>query len=278
MIPVGWLLPNLKTRPHPMLAKDTVRYVGDAVAVVVAEDRYTGARRRRSGRGRLRAAAARSPTPRRAVAKGAPLRCTTRRRRQRRVRLGDRRPASGPTTRSRSAAHTASIELRNNRLIPHAIEPRSALADFDPTTGKLDAAPDHPEPARPSPADDAGVARPARAQDARDRARGGRRLRLARSPTTPTRRSSSFCSMQLGRPVKWTATRSETNLTDAHGRDHVTKAAIALDADHRIIGLSVDTYADLGRLPLDLRARGADLSLRHAALRRSTTSRRSTAT
>ena len=40
MLPVGWLLPDLKTPPHPILANDKVRYVGDAVAVVVAEDRY----------------------------------------------------------------------------------------------------------------------------------------------------------------------------------------------------------------------------------------------
>ncbi len=80
------------------------------------------------------------------------------------------------------AAHTAEIVLRNNRLIPHAIEPRSALADFDPDDGQADAAADHPEPARPSPADDARLDRPARAQDARDRARGGRRLRLEDRP------------------------------------------------------------------------------------------------
>ena len=41
LVPVGWLLPDLKTPPHPILAIDTVRHVGDAVAVVVASDRYT---------------------------------------------------------------------------------------------------------------------------------------------------------------------------------------------------------------------------------------------
>ena len=40
VVPVGWLLPDLKTPAHPMIAADTVRHVGDAVAVVVAEDRY----------------------------------------------------------------------------------------------------------------------------------------------------------------------------------------------------------------------------------------------
>ena len=57
---------------------------------------------------------------------------------------------------------------------------------------------------------------------------------------------ASWCSMQLGRPVKWTATRSEANLTDAHGRDHVTEAEMGLDEKGRIIGSRVKTYAAMG--------------------------------
>jgi carbon-monoxide dehydrogenase large subunit len=52
--------------------------------------------------------------------------------------------------------------------------------------------------------------------------------------------------MQVDRPVKWTATRTETNLTDAHGRDHVTKAELALDENGKILGLRIDTYAAMG--------------------------------
>src|SRR5262249_2835845 len=51
---------------------------------------------------------------------------------------------------------------------------------------------------------------------------------------------------RLGVPVRWTADRSESFQTDAHGRDHVTHAAMAFDANHKIIGLKVKTIANLG--------------------------------
>src|SRR3981189_2824718 len=53
-------------------------------------------------------------------------------------------------------------------------------------------------------------------------------------------------SKKVGRPVKWTGDRSEAFLTDAHGRDHLTKAEMAFDQDNRITGLRVKTYANLG--------------------------------
>ncbi len=276
MIPVGWLLPNLKIPPHPMLAKDTVRYVGDAVAVVVAEDRYVA---RDAAdlvevdyeplpRGHRRRAARSRPARRRS---------TTRRRRTSRS-TGRSATAQRTDDAFAKAAHTASIELRNNRLIPHAIEPRSALANFNPTTGKLTL---HLTTQNPHvhrllmtlaslglPEHKMRVIAPEVGGGF-----GSQDLSLRR-----TRRSSSFCSMQLSRPVKWTATRSETNLTDAHGRDHVTQAPRSRSTPTTgSSGCAVDTYAAPRRLPLDLRARDPDLSLRHAALRRSTTSRRSTA-
>ncbi|MEP2830777.1 xanthine dehydrogenase family protein molybdopterin-binding subunit [Parvibaculum sp.] len=55
-----------------------------------------------------------------------------------------------------------------------------------------------------------------------------------------------FASKMLGRPVKWTADRSESFLSDTQGRDHVTEAALALDKDGKILGVQVDTIANLG--------------------------------
>ena len=57
---------------------------------------------------------------------------------------------------------------------------------------------------------------------------------------------AAWAARELGRPVKWTGERSETFLADVMGRDHVTEAALALDADHRIIGLKVETTANMG--------------------------------
>ncbi|MET0849912.1 MAG: xanthine dehydrogenase family protein molybdopterin-binding subunit [Candidatus Rokuibacteriota bacterium] len=56
----------------------------------------------------------------------------------------------------------------------------------------------------------------------------------------------SWASRQLKRPVRWTATRREAYMTDAHGRDHVTEAAMAMSQDGKILGLHVKTTANLG--------------------------------
>ena len=55
-----------------------------------------------------------------------------------------------------------------------------------------------------------------------------------------------WASKKVGRPVKWTGDRTEAFLTDAHGRDHLTKAEMAFDKDNKITGLRVKTYANLG--------------------------------
>ena len=56
----------------------------------------------------------------------------------------------------------------------------------------------------------------------------------------------AWAARRVGRPVKWTAERSESFLTDAHGRDHATKAEMALDKDGKILALRVKTIANLG--------------------------------
>jgi carbon-monoxide dehydrogenase large subunit len=55
-----------------------------------------------------------------------------------------------------------------------------------------------------------------------------------------------WASKQVGRPIKWTADRSEAFLSDAHGRDHLTTAELALDKDHKFIGFRIHTTANLG--------------------------------
>ena len=55
-----------------------------------------------------------------------------------------------------------------------------------------------------------------------------------------------WASKEIQRPIKWTAERTESFLTDAHGRDHSTKAEMAFDADGKIVGLRAHTYANLG--------------------------------
>src|SRR5262245_41651495 len=56
----------------------------------------------------------------------------------------------------------------------------------------------------------------------------------------------AFAARRLRRPVKWVATRSECFLADNQGRDHITRAELALDADGQFLALHVDTMANLG--------------------------------
>ena len=75
-----------------------------------------------------------------------------------------------------------------------------------------------------------------------------------------------WAAKKVGRPVKWTGDRTEAFLTDAHGRDHVTNAEMAFDADSKFLGLRVKTHRQSRRLHVDLLVVGADLSLRDAAV------------
>ena len=85
----------------------------------------------------------------------------------------------------------------------------------------------------------------------------------------------TWAAGKLRRPVKWTADRSESFMSDAHGRDHDSTAEMALDADGKFLALRVTHAVQHGRLSQHLRALRADLSLRDAARRRATRPRRS---
>ncbi len=242
VVPVGWLLPEIKMPPHPILAHERVRYVGDAVAVVVAENRYI----------------ARDAVdlidvdyeplsavvhPARAIEDGAPqLHDEAERNIAFDWEIGDRAAVEAAFD---SAPHTVRVQLRNNRLIPNAIEPRSALADFDDSTGQLTLRMTSQNPhihrllmslaSLGLPEHKIHVIAP--------EVGGGFGSKIHHYPDEAI---TAWCSMQLKRPIKWTATRSEANLTDAHGRDHATTADMALDADGRILALRVKTFAAMG--------------------------------
>src|SRR5690606_27515808 len=61
-----------------------------------------------------------------------------------------------------------------------------------------------------------------------------------------------WAARRLKRPVKWYGDRSETFVSDCHGRDHVTKCRMALDADARILGVKIDNIANLGAYLSDM--------------------------
>ena len=144
-----------------------------------------------------------------------------------------------------NAAHVTRKDLRNNRLIPNALEPRAAIGDYTPASGTATLYPtsQNPHMARKIIAETMGFV-------------GEHNLRVI-SPDLgggfgskifiyPEECACLWASRRVGRPVKWVATREESFLCDAHGRDHVSTATLALDEDHRFTALKVETVANLG--------------------------------
>ena len=239
LLPVGWLLDSLQQVDHPILADDRVRYQGDAVAVIVAEDRYTAHDARDAievDYERLNATA----DPATSLEDGAPQLHEP-------GNLAfDWEIGSGPSTDKafENAAHTARLELENQLLIPNAMEPRAAIADYHPGTDQLDVymttqnphlhrllmagVIGHPENKLRVKAPEVGGGFGSKIHHYADEA------------------LVAWTAKALGRPVKWTATRSETYQTDAQGRGHVTEAELAMDEAGNITGLRVDTIANIG--------------------------------
>jgi aerobic carbon-monoxide dehydrogenase large subunit len=160
------------------------------------------------------------------------------------------RPADYDAVAAR-AHKIVTIELINNRVVPVPLEPRGCLADYSAATGRLTVY-----------APSQGGRRIQRALSRILFAGDGSRVRMvshdtgggfgARSKTYAETVALSFASKTLGRPVKWLGDRSETFLSDTHGRDQVNQAELAFDAGWRIIGYRLETLLNLGAFASDV--------------------------
>lgn len=241
-VPCAWNLPNanLKLPPHPMLASDTVRYVGDGVAMVVATSR----------------AAARDAVdlidvdydplpavvdPEQAAQPGAPqlhadvpnnLALTWT------VSGGDAEQAF------RDAPVTVSQRIVQQRLLPTAMEPRAAVASYNAGTGQLTlwATSQNPHIHRflcsvmlQMPEHHIRVISPD--------VGGGFGSKI---PAYADEALVAFAAKTLGRPVKWTEDRSENYKVTTHGRDHIEHVELCGTTDGTITGLRTTVYAGLG--------------------------------
>jgi len=144
-----------------------------------------------------------------------------------------------------AAAHIVRQRLTNSRLAAVAMEPRSALASYDRATDDLTlwVTSQNPHVHRLiMGAFVLGVPEHKFRVIAPDVGGGfGSKIFIY-----PEECALAWATKQIGRPVKWTATRSESFLTDAQGRDHVSDVELALDAEGHILGLRVKTIANLG--------------------------------
>jgi len=246
-LPCGWLITDvngqpMKEPPHPVLAQGKVRYVGDHVAVVIAET----AQQARDAAEKIEVDYEVLPSVVRAGdarSKGAPTlhdiapdnTCYV-------WGLGDKAAVDKAMA---SAAHVTTLEFVNNRLIPNAIEPRAANAVYSRADDgyTLYVASQNPHVERllmtafvlGLPEHKVRVVAP-------DVGGGfGSKIFLYAEEVVLT-----WAAKQLNRPIKWTADRSESFQSDAHGRDHVTKAELGMDKNGKFTALRVTTTANLG--------------------------------
>jgi len=142
------------------------------------------------------------------------------------------------------AAHVARVELVNNRVVVNAMEPRAALAAYDPGTERttLWTCNQGPQVHREVIAGILGVPERTIRVITPD-VGGGFGMK---GMIYPDQALVVWLARVVGRPVKWVAERSEGFLADTQGRDLVSTVELALDADHRFLGLRVRTVAGLG--------------------------------
>jgi len=245
-LPCGWQINNLDGTPmkepkHSVLAEGKVCYVGDHVALVVAE---TAAQAKAAAHlinvdyeiltAVVDTATADKATT--AVHDIAPDNvCYV-------WGCGDKAATDAAFTK---AAHVTKLSFSNNRLIPNAIEPRAANAAYDRAGDAytLYVSNQNPHVERllmtafvlGLPEHKVRVVAP-------DVGGGfGSKIYLYAEETALV-----WASKRVGRPIKWTAERSESFLSDAHGRDHVTTAELALDKNGKFLALRVHTTANMG--------------------------------
>jgi aerobic carbon-monoxide dehydrogenase large subunit len=246
-LPCGWAVKfkdgsPMKEPPHPILAQGKVRHVGDPVAVVIAQTKEQAseagdlveisyktlpavtdaAETLKPGKPQLFDAA-----PNNLCYDWA---------------IGEKAPVDAAFAK---AHHVTKLDIVNNRLVPNAMEPRAYIGEFDSGTGDytLYTTCQNPHAIRllmgafvlHLPEHKLRVVAP-------DVGGGfGSKIYHYAEEAVVT-----WAAGQLARPVKWTAERAESFVSDAQGRDHITHAELALDRDGRFLALKVSTVANLG--------------------------------
>ena len=243
----GWMIHSkdgtpMKAGPHPALAQGKVRYVGDHVAVVIAEtlgEAKDAAEAIRIDYEVLPAEVDTATAQRQGAAvihDVAPDNTVYR------WHLGDKAKTDAAFA---AAKHITKIDLTNNRLAPNPMEPRSAIGEYDSGDGAftLYTTSQNPHVARLVLSAFIGIAPENKLRVIAPDVGGGfgSKIFIYAEETVCV-----WAAKKVGRPVKWTSDRTEAFLSDAHGRDHVTHAELATDETGKITALKAKTVANLG--------------------------------
>jgi carbon-monoxide dehydrogenase large subunit len=243
----GWMIHSkdgapMKMAPHPALATGKACHVGDAVAVVVAQtlaQAKDAAEKVKCDYEVLPSVA----DPAKAQAKGAPqIHEAAPDNTIYQWHLGD---AGAVEAAFRSAKHVTRLDIRNNRLVPNAIEPRAAIGEYDAGSDSFTLwnTSQNPHVARLVISAFVGVAPEHKLRVIAPDVGGGFGSKIFIYPEEVV---ALWASKRVGAPVKWVADRSEAFLCDAHGRDHVTHAEMAFGDGGKILALKAKTIANLG--------------------------------
>ncbi len=243
----GWMIHSkdgspMKGGAHPALAHGKVRYVGDHVAVVIAD---TLAQARDAAEkivvdyGVLPAAADMAA----ARKAGAPtIHDVAPDNQVYDWHLGDKAATDAAFA---QAKHVTRLDIVNNRLVPNAMEPRAAVGEYDSGTDSLTlyTTSQNPHVARLVLSAFIGLAPEHKFRVIAPDVGGGfgSKIFIYAEETVCV-----WAARKCGRAVKWTADRTEAFLSDAHGRDHVTHAEMATDANGKITAVRVATKANMG--------------------------------
>jgi len=252
-LPCGWdlrkaknipgVVQDLAMVPHMPLTADAARHVGDPVAVVIADSQGAAVDAAEKVRVDWEPLPAVTATDRASAPGAAQLHADAAGNVAFRWALGD----AAATDAAFKTAGVTVVKKRivNQRLVANAMEPRACAARFEPATGELTlwVTSQNPHVHRLLMcAFVLGIPEHKVRVIAPDVGGGfGSKIFLYNEEVV-----CSWASRKLGRPVRWTATRREAYQTDAHGRDHVTEAELALSRDGRMLGLRVKTTANLG--------------------------------
>ncbi|RUX05620.1 xanthine dehydrogenase family protein molybdopterin-binding subunit [Mesorhizobium sp. M2A.F.Ca.ET.037.01.1.1] len=243
----GWMIHSKDGTPMKMgawspLAVDKVRYVGDAVVIVVADTK---------GQARDAAEAVEITYKElkavveatKAIQPGAPqVHAEAENNLIFDWELGDGKATDAAI---KSAAHVTRMKIVNNRLVPNAMEPRAALGHYDKAEDHYTCwtTSQNPHVARLVMSAFYNVAPENKLRVIAPDVGGGFGSKIYIYPEEIV---CLWASKKTGVPVKWVADRTESFLADAHGRDHVSTVEMAFDKDNRITALKVDTIANLG--------------------------------
>ena len=246
-VPCGWQVMSKDGTPmnepkHPVLAEGKVRHIGDPVAVVIAESRTQARDAAEALEVEYDALDAVVDMTQAITDDSVNVHDDVGTNVCYDWALGD---ADAVNEAFAGAAHVAKLDLVNNRLIANAIEPRCAIGEFDQPSGQhtLHTTSQNPHVIRLlMGAFVLGLPEHKLRVNAPDVGGGfGSKIFHYAEEAIVT-----WSAAQLNRPVKWTADRSESFISDAHGRDHVTTVELALDENGQFLALRELTLANMG--------------------------------